>query len=42
MKKTTLLKKYINDPEILVMPGAHDALTARVIESRFKAVTRWL
>jgi len=40
LKKTTLLKKYINDPEILVMPGAHDALTARVIEKAgFKAVT---
>ncbi len=40
MKKTTLLKKLVNDPEILVMPGAHDALTARVIEKAgFKAVT---
>ncbi len=40
MKKTTLFRKLINDPEILVLPGAHDALTARVIEKTgFKAVT---
>lgn len=40
MKKTTLFRKLINDPEILVLPGAHDALTARVIEKAgFKAVT---
>jgi methylisocitrate lyase len=32
MRKTSLLKKYILDPEILVMPGAHDALSARIIE----------
>ena len=40
MKKTTLLKKLILDDEILVMPGAHDALSAKVIEQvGFKAVT---
>ncbi len=40
MKKTTLLKKYILDDEILVMPGAHDVLSAKIIESvGFKAVT---
>ncbi len=40
MRKTTLLKKLILDKEILVMPGAHDALSARVIEmTGFKAVT---
>lgn len=40
MKKTTLLKKMILDPEILVMPGAHDALSARIIEQvGFKAVS---
>ena len=39
MKKTTLLKKLINDPEILVMPGAYDVLSARLIEAAgFKAV----
>lgn len=39
MKKTTLLKKLVNDREILVAPGAHDALTARIIEKvGFKAV----
>jgi carboxyvinyl-carboxyphosphonate phosphorylmutase len=32
MKKTTLLKRYILAPEILVMPGAHDVLSARIIE----------
>jgi carboxyvinyl-carboxyphosphonate phosphorylmutase len=32
MKKTTLLKKSILAPEILVMPGAHDVLSARIIE----------
>jgi methylisocitrate lyase len=40
MKRTTLLKKLILDEEILVMPGAHDALSARIIEQvGFKAVT---
>jgi carboxyvinyl-carboxyphosphonate phosphorylmutase len=40
MKNTTLLKKLILDEEILVMPGAHDALSAKIIESvGFKAVT---
>jgi carboxyvinyl-carboxyphosphonate phosphorylmutase len=39
MKKTGLLKKYILDPKILVMPGAHDALSARIIEKAgFKAL----
>ncbi len=40
MRKTTLFKKLIHDKEILVMPGAHDALSAKVIEmAGFKAVT---
>lgn len=40
MRKTTLLKKLILDPEILVMPGAHDALSARIIEQvGFKAIS---
>lgn len=40
MKKTTVLKKLIFDEEILVMPGCHDALSARIIEQAgFKAVT---
>lgn len=39
MKKTTQLKNLLAKEEILVAPGAHDALTARVIEkSGFKAV----
>ena len=32
MKKTSRLKASILDPPILVMPGAHDALSARIIE----------
>jgi len=40
MKMTTLLKKYILDKEILVMPGAFDSLSAKIIEKTgFKAVT---
>lgn len=40
MKKTTLFKKLMHDEEILVMPGCHDALSAKVIETvGFKAVT---
>jgi len=40
MKKSSLLKKLILDKEILVMPGAHDALSAKIIEQvGFKAVT---
>lgn len=32
MRKTTLLKKLIEDPKILIMPGAYDALSAKLIE----------
>ena len=40
MRKTTLLKKYILEKEILVMPGAFDSLSAKIIEKiGFKAVT---
>jgi 2-methylisocitrate lyase-like PEP mutase family enzyme len=40
MRKTTLMKKLILDKEILVMPGAHDALSAKIVEMvGFKAVT---
>ena len=40
MRRTTLLKKLILDPDIVVMPGAHDALSARIIEQvGFKAVS---
>jgi len=40
MRKTTLLKKYILNKEILVMPGAFDSLSAKIIEKiGFKAVT---
>lgn len=40
MKKTTLFKKLVLDPEILVLPGAYDGLSARIIEQAgFKAVT---
>lgn len=39
-KMTTLLKELILRPEILAMPGAHDALSARIIEQAgFKAVS---
>jgi methylisocitrate lyase len=33
MEKTSLLKQYILSDDILVMPGAHDALCARIIEA---------
>jgi methylisocitrate lyase len=40
MKKTTLLKNMILDPRILPMPGAHDALSAKIIEQvGFKAIS---
>lgn len=39
MRKTTMLKKLINDPEILIMPGAYDVLSAKLIQAAgFKAV----
>lgn len=39
MHKTTLLKQMIHAPELLVMPGAFDALSARVVqEAGFAAV----
>jgi 2-methylisocitrate lyase-like PEP mutase family enzyme len=38
-RKTTLLKEYIGDENGLVMPGAYDSLSARIIEKiGFKAV----
>lgn len=40
MKKTTLFKKLVLDDEILILPGAYDALSAKIIEQAgFKAVT---
>jgi methylisocitrate lyase len=40
MRRTTRLKELILAPEILVMPGAHDSLVARIIEQMgFQAVT---
>jgi carboxyvinyl-carboxyphosphonate phosphorylmutase len=40
MKKTTLLKKLIEDDEILLMPAAYDAVSAIIIEQAgFKCTT---
>lgn len=39
MKKTTLLRKMLSTNQILVAPGAHDVLTAKIIEQAgFNAV----
>ncbi len=39
MRKTTLFRKLIHDPEILLLPCCHDALSAKIIEKAgFKAV----
>lgn len=39
MRKTTRLRKLIEDPQLLVMPGAFDPLSARLIaEAGFQAV----
>lgn len=39
MKKTTRLKQLIQDPKVLLMPGAYDALSAKIIEAAgFQAV----
>jgi 2-methylisocitrate lyase-like PEP mutase family enzyme len=40
MKRTTIFKRLLEAPEILMLPGAHDALTARIIaQCGFKAYT---
>jgi len=40
MKKTTLYRKLIHDPEILVTPGVYDGFTARLVQSMgFKSAT---
>jgi 2,3-dimethylmalate lyase len=40
MKKTSLFKQYILSDDILILPGAHDALCARIIEAAgHKALT---
>jgi 2,3-dimethylmalate lyase len=39
MKKTTLFRKYIEAPEIIVIPGVHDPLCAKIAQKTgFKAV----
>jgi methylisocitrate lyase len=39
VKKTTLFKSYVDSPEIVVIPGVGDALSARLVEKAgFKAV----
>ena len=39
MKKTTLLRKYVEAPEIVMIPGVSDALGARLAEKAgFRAV----
>lgn len=39
MRKTTLFKKYINDPKILVLPTVHDPLCAKIAQKEgFKAI----
>ena len=39
MKKTTLFKQYLQAPEIMLLPTAHDPLCAKIIErAGFKAV----
>jgi methylisocitrate lyase len=41
MKKTMLFKKLVLEKEILVLPGAYDALSAKIIEQAgFKAAAR--
>lgn len=40
MRKTTLFRKLVTDKEILILPGAYDGLSAKIIEQTgFKAVT---
>lgn len=40
MKRTTELRRLLSIPEIVILPGAHDALTARIIaQCGFKAYT---
>ena len=40
LRKSTIFKQLINSPEILVMPGVHDALSARLAEQAgFSALT---
>ena len=39
MKKTTMLRKLLKEPGLLIVPGAYDCLTARCAEAAgFKAV----
>lgn len=40
MRKTTIFKNLVLDRKILVLPGAHDAMSAKIVEQTgFKAVT---
>jgi len=40
MRKTTLFKQLINAPEILLLPGVHDVLSARIgAQAGFQAMT---
>jgi methylisocitrate lyase len=40
MRRTTRFRELIEDPEILVLPGVHDALSARIAaEVGYRAIT---
>lgn len=40
MRRTTRFRELVEDPEILILPGVHDALSARIAaEAGFSAVT---
>ena len=39
MKKTTMLRKLLNDPGVLIVPSAYDCLSAKIVETvGFKAI----
>ena len=43
MRPSTVLRRMLDEPEIIVLPGAYDALTARLAERvRFSAVASGL
>ncbi len=39
MKRSTILRNLLKEPGLLIVPGAHDCMSARIVEKvGFKAV----
>ena len=42
MRRTSRFRQLVEAPEILLLPGAHDALAARLIEQAGFSALTWM